>query len=561
MSFYWEHRTAGIEIIDPIGRGGDRITFNVTSLWKLKTRQAELRFFYRGINTVAEYHNNGVMTETDDLHYTRSVRTNAKERRPLEVGDRLEFELSQFLDGPPNGRENYYGTAILYVVGRGIVPWEARGDREDSYPIPESAWLGGRTTLHRQYSGEPDNLFMQMATNVSDRNGQPFVLGRRVHHSDFGDGDHNESSSNPDFEEIAGTLGPNYVNRSCIACHENNGRASPPDRGEGLDRFVVRVGQSDGSAHPRLGRVLQSRATSDEPESRVTLDRWIEEDGLRRPQFRFHGTEPESFSARTAPQLVGMGLLEAIPELQLEALADPDDLDGDGISGRLRIVRDPESGDLRVGRFGWKAGEATVRQQVAAALNTDIGVMNSVYPDPDCGSEQGDCGASGNEIAEEHLEHLTKYIALLGVHARRDLGDPVAARGESLFGDLGCASCHQPSFRTSEYHPLAELRGQTVQPYTDLLLHDMGPGLADTLSEGDEATSRVSGSEWRTAPLWSIGLTRKVSGEESYLHDGRARTLREAILWHGGEGLPSKNAFEKLSAADQNAVIAFLESL
>jgi len=568
LSFYWEHRTVGIEIVDPIGRGGDTITFNVTSLWKLKERQAELRFFYRGINTVAEYYNNGVMTKVDDLHYTRSVRTNAKTRRPLAVGDRIEFELSQFLDAPPNGRENYYGTAFLYVVGRGLVPWEARGvfgddstEREDSYPIPEAAWLGGRTTVHRQYSDEPEHLFLQMATNLSDRNGQPFVRGRRVHHSDFGDGDHNESRSNPDFDEIAGTLGPRYINRSCIACHVNNGRALAPEPGDDLDRFVIRVGLDDGSPYPDFGSVLQGRSTSDDAEPRARLDAWIEEDGLRRPRYRFSGTTPEHFSARITPQLVGMGLLEAIPESALAALADPEDADGDGISGRLRLVRDPETHDLRVGRFGWKAGQATVRHQVAAALNTDIGVRTSVYPRPDCGSTQDDCGPSGSELADEHLDDLAKYIALLGVHARRELDDPDATRGEQLFEEIGCADCHRRTFRTSEHHPFAELRDQTIHPYTDLLLHDMGPGLADTLPEGDSTLAPASGSEWRTPPLWGIGLTVQVSGGESYLHDGRARTLREAILWHGGEGERSRNAFVELSAQDRDALIAFLESL
>ncbi|MCM2334628.1 MAG: c-type cytochrome [Anaeromyxobacteraceae bacterium] len=563
LSFYWEHRTAVIEIVDPIGKGGDTITFNVTSLWKLQESQAELRFFYRGINTVAEYHDNASMTPIDDHHYVRTVKRNPVTGGPLRVGDRMEFEMSQFLDSPPRGRENYYGTAFLYIVGRGLVPWEARGvfgdastEREDSYPIPEAGWLGGRTTLSYPYSGEPDKHFLQMATNLSSLNGQPFVLGRRIHHTDFGDGSHNESTDNPVFTELEGKLGPAYVNRSCVACHAGNGRALPPAVGVTLDRYVVKVGDASGAPHPLLGSVLQPRSTGGSPEGAASISHWSEADGLRTPHYQFTGVTPERHSARIAPQLVGLGLLEAIPESAMEAMADPGDNDGDGISGRIRTVTDPESGQLRVGRFGWKAGQATVRQQAAAALNADIGVMTSVFPSPDRGSSQARAGSAGSELGDEDLARLATYVSLLGVPARRSLSAPVTARGEALFKTSGCTGCHTPTVRTSPYHPHAELRDQVIHPYTDLLLHDMGPGLADNLSEGNAA-----GSEWRTAPLWGIGLTAGVSGGEAYLHDGRARTLGEAIRWHGGEAEGARKAFEALSSGAQEDLLAFLRSL
>ena len=251
-----------------------------------------------------------------------------------------------------------------------------------------------------------------------------------------------------------------------------------------------------------------------------------------------------------------MGLLEAIMESDIEALADPDDADGDGISGRMRLVTDVETSELRVGRFGWKGSQPSVRLQVAAALNGDMGVMSSVMPDPDCGSAQSNCGNSGVEIADTELEQLDAYVSLLGVSARRGIADPVNLTGEALFDAVGCADCHVPTFQTSPYHPHAELRDQTIHPYTDLLLHDMGPGLASTLTEGN-----ASPSEWRTPPLWSIGLTNGVTGGEAYLHDGRARSIEEAILWHGGEGDASRAAYESLSPADQNALVAFVKSL
>lgn len=571
LSHYWEHRTADIEIVDTVAKGGSTITFNVATQWKLSPLEAELRFFYRGFNTVAEYYNNGVMTSVPGLdipgedvrHYTRSVSFNQKAGAPLQIGDRLEFELSQFLDAVPSGRNNYYGTAILYVVGEGVVPWEARGtfgdpqsEREDSYPLPAEALLGGGGTLSYAYSDEPDNAFLQMATNLAPQNAQPFVRGRRVHHTDFGDGSHNESPDNPSFGDLAGQLGTRYVDRSCVACHDRNGRALPPPVGQPLRGYVVRVGESSGAPHPLLGSVLQPFSTTGAPEGGVVLSGWTVSAGLRTPTYSFSGPQPEAFSARLAPQLVGLGLLESVPEEFVQALADPDDLNGDGISGRIRLVTDPETGESRLGRFGWKSSQASLRHQIAAALNTDMGVMTSVRPEPDCGPLQSGCDPPVPELADAHLQDLTDYITLLGVNARRDLEDPETLAGEALFAAAACNTCHVETLPTSPFHPRAELRNQTIHAYTDLLLHDMGPGLASTLIEDD-----VSPSEWRTAPLWSLGLSAGVSAGEAYLHDGRARTLEEAILWHGGEGSTSRQAYEAFSSADKAALLAFLRAL
>ncbi|MFK8030099.1 MAG: di-heme oxidoredictase family protein [Gammaproteobacteria bacterium] len=561
LSFYWEHRTAEIEIVDTVGRGGDSVVFNVITEWPVSPTEAELRFFH--LNE-AVYANNGIMSAVPELdvpgetrrHYTRTASVNSLTNAPLQVGDRLEFELSQFLTGTPNGRDNYYGTAILYVVGEGVVPWEARGTAQNSYPMPMAGRIGGGTTLNYQYSDEPDNHFIQMPTNLSNINGQVFVEGRRVHHTDFGDGSHNEAAENASFDELSGLLGNNYVNRSCVACHERNGRAIPPGVNQNLNQYVFNVSDADGNPDPAIGSVLQPLSTGGPSEGSVRIGSWSESGGLRTPNFVFTGAQPTNYSARIAPQLVGMGLLEAILETDIENLADPNDSNGDGISGRMRLVSDPETGQARLGRFGWKASLASVQHQVAAALNTDIGVMTSVRPSPDCGSSQSGCQASGSELSDEHLDKLSAYVSLLGVSARRNLDDPMALQGEALFASAGCNACHTESFQTSPWHPHAELRDQTISPYTDLLLHDMGPGLASTLVE-----EGVSGSEWRTAPLWNIGLTAGVSGGEAYLHDGRARTLNEAIRWHGGEGESSKQAFEAMSTTEQEALITFLNSL
>lgn len=581
LHIYWEKRTAQVEIIDTVGKdpNGGSVTFNVKSQWKLDTGQAELRFFFRGIGTVAEYHDNKSMTMVggvDDFTYTRTVTTKAPEGRKLQVGDKMEFELSQFLDknykaAEFTGRDNYYGTTMLYIVGKGLVPWAQTGEAcinkdeevcRDSEPIPEDAWLGGHTTMHEIVSGEPENAFMQMAGNLAPINGQRFVLGRRTIHTNFDDGHHDESHENPYWTEQKDKLGPLYINHSCNQCHAQNSRAVPPETGTPLNKYVFKVGTENGAADPNLGEVLQPADSTGEPS--VSISGWTEEGGLRKPTFAFAGgTAPTHFSPRISPQIVGMGLLEAIPELEILKYEDEADANGDGISGRARLLQDPENPELlRLGRFGWKSGQATVRHQVAGALKTDMGVLTSVFKTPDCGSAQQNCGPTGMEFGDTELENTAAYISLLAVRAQRNWAAPEVVKGKELFVSTGCASCHVPTFKTSDFAMHAELRGQTIHPYTDLLLHDMGPGLADTLPEGTRAEGgNASYLEWRTPPLWGIGFTASTAGAEAYLHDGRARTLTEAILWHGGEGEKSQKAFSALSDGDKNALLAFLKSL
>jgi CxxC motif-containing protein (DUF1111 family) len=587
LPFYWEQRVAQIEIIDEVAKGGDRVVFNFTTQAKLNP--AEFRTFFNIGSPLSGYHNNqsdylnaGVtLASTNasvrypgetDYNYTATVAQKMPEYRPLQIGDRMEIELSQFLLNPRNGRNNYYGTTFLYVVGQGIVPWYAK-DWEastnkvvgvtsfDSFPLPEDAWLGGSTTLPYQYSNEPQSRFKQMAGNITPENGQPFMLGRRLHHTDFRTGAHSEQG-NPVFAEQIGKVGPKFVAQSCVACHANNGRSLLPEVGATIDRAVVKVGaREDGAPHPVLGEQLQPYSTEGAPEAGVTLQGYTEIEGiygdgtpytLRKPDLQFDGVTPAFYSLRMASSLVGVGLLEAVPESTILALADPADTDGDGISGRANLVSDPENPSvLRLGRFGLKATQATVLHQIAYAFNRDMEVTSSIFPILD-----GETVARPPEVSDEELDVMNRYVALLGVGARRDLQDAEVLRGRQLFTTASCVACHTPELTTGSYHPLGELRNQTIRPYTDLLLHDMGPGLADNMvGEG------ASGSEWRTAPLWNIGLSAGVSGGEGYLHDGRARTIEEAILWHGGEAEQAKENFRNMPAADRSAVIKFIRSL
>jgi CxxC motif-containing protein (DUF1111 family) len=599
LPHYWEHRTARYILTDHVAKGGNTIEVSWVTEWELD-QLPEFRAWYYGMGSVAHYTGNyapgfekegpgtydndhvKISDSGDQYKYTYTIRESFDidgQSHPLAVGQFMEIEASQFLSNPPVGRDNYYGTMFLYEVGNGgMVPFYNVGDfddkaseRENSHKLDEMAWLGGRTTLPYQFSDEPDNNFLQMATNLSPVNAQPFVRGRRVHHTNMDDGSHDESAENEPFTEIANIAGPNYVNNSCDSCHHRNGRAPVAAIGENLDKWVFKVAAADGTKDPMIGGVLQPQGASGAAgEGTVSIAQWTEADGLRSPTYQFTGAQPALFSARLAPQLVGMGLLEAVAETTILGFEDVNDEDGDGVSGKAQISADPVSGVKRLGRFGWKAGASSVTHQIAGALNTDMGVMTSVLPLPDCGDAQTDCGnEAGMELPDEQLTDLVKYVSLLGIRARRSIDDSQALNGEAIFGDIGCASCHVTEMMTSPYHPLAELRNQLIHPYSDLLLHDMGAGLADNLGERE-----ATGAEWRTTPLWGIGLSPCVTGGQvgpfqhdvcepnaSYLHDGRARTLDEAIRWHGGEGQASNDAYMALSAEDKAALIKFLETL
>ncbi len=585
IEFYFENRSSSIEIIDEVAKGGDTVTMNVRTIFPIDPIQAENRWWYTGFTTVAAYASNVMMdylgTDGTYYYYRKTSNYNTRLGREIQLGDRMEFEISQFSDPSiPRGQTNYYGTTFLYIVGEEIVPWYAEAEgtsqfREDSRKIPEEYWLGGKTSMHYQYTNEPNDHFMQMATNLGYDNGQKFLEGRRVHHSSTVDGMHDEHAANGVFADNVGLTGTRYINDRCTGCHERNGSAPVAENGESLDRWVFKIGDADGEPTPDKGRVLQIRGSAAEGD--VSIASWTETaEGLRKPNYQFTGGTPDTFSARIAPRLVGLGLLEAIPETAILALEDPNDANGDGISGRAHRVIDPETGVTRIGRFGWKATTSSVRYQTAGALNTDMGVRTSVLPNPDCGFAQTNCGENSPMMSEENLDKLVTYLSTLGVRPQRvwkaGVEDSVVLAGRDHFRAIGCADCHTEIFQTSEFHPLAEVRDQTIRPYSDLLLHDMGPEMADSLGDG-----QASGSEWRTTPLWGLGLsacvtggvdnpTQKEGGEvctphHAYLHDGRARTIEEAILWHGGEGQASNDAYQALSAEDKQEVLRFLESL
>jgi CxxC motif-containing protein (DUF1111 family) len=269
------------------------------------------------------------------------------------------------------------------------------------------------------------------------------------------------------------------------------------------------------------------------------------------------------FSPRVAPAVFGLGLLAAVPAEALEALADPDDVDGDGISGRVNHVWDAQAQAPAIGRFGWKANQPNLLQQTAGAFLGDMGITSSLFPAGECAAAQEQClvqpsgGEDGApELSDSLLASVVHYMHTLAVPARRRVDDLEVLEGKRLFMDSGCAECHVPKLETGALEGFAELSGQVIRPYTDLLLHDMGDDLGDGRPDFE-----ATGNEWRTPPLWGIGLVHTVNRHDYLLHDGRARGVLEAVLWHGGEAEAARDAVLALSETDRRRLVAFLESL
>ncbi|MCA9664959.1 MAG: thiol oxidoreductase [Myxococcales bacterium] len=376
-------------------------------------------------------------------------------------------------------------------------------------------------------------------------------------------------------------LGPLYNARSCATCHFKDGRGRPADAGQPMIQLLVRLSVPGEDAHggpkpePTYGGQLNPRAIEGVTGEGDAAIRWVAVPGrygdgssyeLRRPELSFEnlGYGPMSSdvltSARVAPGVYGLGLIEAVDEATIMAWADPDDRDGDGISGRANRVYDAASGQTVLGRFGWKANQPSLRQQNAGAFLGDIGITTPLFGEENCSAAQADCKAATSggmpEATTLILDRVTFYTRMLAVPGRRDVDNPDVLRGRALFREARCDACHRPSMTTGTLADAPELSKQTIWPYTDVLLHDMGDDLADGRPD-----FLADGREWRTPPLWGLGLVQRVNRHDNLLHDGRARGFAEAILWHGGEGEAAREAFRTMSAEDRAALVRFLESL
>ena len=440
----------------------------------------------------------------------------------------------------------------------------ARAELEPGELLP-----GGETTNTLVFGS---NAYDQHASNLSAEHQRSFFTGNSFFNQSW--------VQAPSSTEARDGLGPTFNARSCSGCHFKDGRGAPADDDPDALGLLMRLSVPGEGEHgqPRgdevYGGQLQDRAIPDVPAEGTLVIEHDEIDGeyadgerysLRAPRYRIEqpefGALPEALqmSPRVAPAMIGLGLLEAIPEARLRELADPGDDDGDGISGKLNRVWSVEREGMTIGRFGWKAEQPDVLQQSAGAFNGDMGITSRLFPQQNCTPSQPECmgAASGGEpeISDDLLDKLVLYARVLAVPARRGGDDPEVLRGKALFAQLGCDGCHVPSHETEDA-AVPELSGQKIWPYTDLLLHDLGDALSD-----QRPVFAAKGEEWRTPPLWGIGLIRAVNGHDRLLHDGRARGVAEAVLWHGGEAEPSADGFRQLSREERDALVRFVESL
>nr|WP_298717744.1 di-heme oxidoredictase family protein [uncultured Steroidobacter sp.] len=377
-------------------------------------------------------------------------------------------------------------------------------------------------------------------------------------------------------------LGPLFNARSCDQCHNNDGRGQPPlKEDEPPVSLVIQFAtptpgdNNEPQADPNYGVNFNPFGIGGVPAEGELRIRHREIAGtygdgtpytLLAPEYSFEElaygelAADTKLSPRVAPAVFGAGLLEAIPEAQIMERSDPDDANNDGISGRPNHVWDPLVGRAVLGRFGWKLNQPDIAHQTAAAFSSEIGMTTSIRPTEICTSVQTACLAAPTggepEISDEIFQHMVTYQRMLAVPVRRNLDSPEVKRGAKLFLESGCESCHRATFKTGNVKDQPWLSNQTIHPFTDMLLHDMGEGLAD-----GRADFAASGSEWRTQPLWGLGLQQTVNGHTRLLHDGRARDVSEAILWHGGEGERAREAFRNLSKSDREALLRFIDSL
>ncbi len=455
-----------------------------------------------------------------------------------------------------------------------------------SKPERSENMQGGAATSRKLVN---QDAFSHFSANLSFAEEETFKLGNALFRKLW--------VSSPSSTQASDGLGPLFNARACQSCHLKDGRGHPPEGTTDATSMFLRLSRAPRT--PREQDLIKSKAILNLPdpvyggqlqdlavpglkaEGRMVIDYEdfiiVLGDGtevpMRRPsysvtEFAYGPMDvTTTLSPRVTPAMIGLGLVEQIHPADILALADPDDADGDGISGRANIVRDPATGALALGRFGWKAQNPTIRAQVASAFSGDIGISTPDHPDPwgDCTEAQADCRTAPHgvqprlgetEAPDPVLDLVTFYSQHLAVPVRRDVDDPEVLRGKEMFHALGCAGCHTPKFVTRKDAPNKALAFQLIWPYSDFLLHDLGPAMADWQPVGD-----ARGGEWRTQPLWGIGLTQTVSGHTLFLHDGRARNLSEAILWHGGEAEAVTDGFKALPKSDRAALLRFLESL
>ncbi len=450
-------------------------------------------------------------------------------------------------------------TYIVFI----IFLYSCSSNNDDVTYKLEGELTGGETTVYISNS----QAFGTPAPNLTSENLEKHLDGDKAFEAIF------ISSPAPTH----GGLGPIFNNTSCNACHPSDARASVPTEINALSGFFFRIsiaGEDENGGPnpvPGFGTQLQHQSLFGyEPEALMHREYKIIEvtlsDGviveLQQPTYSITNpyiSMPKDImiSPRIGMPVFGLGLLETITDEDILANADEFDHDQDGISGKPNYVWDPVTESIKLGRFGWKAGAPSILAQSAGAYSGDMGLTTSIHPiESSYGQSNGSTETGTIEVSDDELNSVVFYCQTLAVPAARNLDDSQVISGSKIFEKIGCAKCHVPSFKTGVNENIAEISEQTIYPYTDMLLHDMGEALADNRPE-----YKASGTEWKTRPLWGVGLTSVTSGHTSFLHDGRARNLTEAILWHGGEAESVKNNFIDLSTEEREALLAFVNAL
>lgn len=485
----------------------------------------------------------------------------------------------------------FIGCSILGLTGCNPAPEQNSQALQTSAPLLTKAESkpGGDTSVSHQ----PFPSFELPAANLPQKDKPLFHAGKALAHQPW--------VKPPTVTDARDGLGPLYNARTCLMCHTKGGKGFVPDTNEipimgtlvrlskpGFDKVKGVIphpvygdqiqGQSISLAHQlRHSQKPGAIAHDVAPEAYVHLN-WKTETFtypdnqqvvLRKPELDFRNLgygpfgDDTLFSLRIAPSIHGMGLLELIAQKDIDNLTDPEDSNNDGISGRTNQVWNVELQKTVSGRFGLKANKATLKMQVAGAFANDVGISNSLFPQQPCSEKQITCkqlptgnNKDGFEIADSLLDLVTDFNRNLAPVLRRNFNNEIVNQGREFFYQVGCQNCHQSDFETQASEQFPHLGNQHIWPYTDLLLHDMGEGLADNRPD-----YLASGSEWRTAPLWGVGLQESVNGSKALLHDGRAQTIEEAILWHGGEASLIKARFIQLEKSEREALIKFVNSL
>jgi len=481
----------------------------------------------------------------------------------LTPGRLIGFEFGFFFNPKRvEGRNSYYSDTFRFVVGKpGLVlgvPLIAGVPGNPDAQVDRKFYSGGDYTVPGIVEAADAHLaYSQSSLNIFQPDMQGFLEGRSLFHSDFIGGNHTEQGIVFNAERVGrqkGLAGPIMDANACSVCHSENGRFQAGNMD--APQHILKISTADGAPHPQYGLQLQKSEHADSKIVRENLSK-VETfaDGtkvtLTYPKYTLQNS---LISARIPQLVIGLGLLGAVAPETILARAGCEQ-NTKGVSGKAGYAINPETGKKELARFGWKASKVTLKHQVAEALLFDIGVTSPLMPTLAC-EKTGVCGTGNPELPNDDVERLVKYMQNIAVPVQRNGNDPAFARGQAVFATLGCPQCHVPQMHTGNTHPNEKLRNQTFAPYTDLLLHDMGPGLADGKTDGS-----ATGTEWRTPPLWGLGLLKTVNGQIQLLNDGRAKSFEEAILWHGGEAAGIQMEFLKLNKASREDLYFFLRSI